>query len=172
MIALFHPMGLIWLFIRFLISLFHYNDVIIGAMASQITSLTIVYSTVYSGADQRKHQIPASLALVWGIHRLPVNSLHKWPVTRKMFPFDDVIMCLPNRSWSKRPVRLNYLQDIMCPLFANNLSVAAVCSCLHYFATHSDYTRDTLGSDLRRKLLINGDTRKPLHQLPYTQYIP
>ena len=60
------------------------------AMASQITSLTIVYSTVYSGADERKHQRSASLALVWGIR--PVNSPHKWPVSRKMFPFDDVIM--------------------------------------------------------------------------------
>ena len=63
-----------------------------GAMASQITSLTIVYSTVYSDADQRKRQSSASLAFVWGIHQGPVNSPHKWPVTRKMFPFDDVIM--------------------------------------------------------------------------------
>ena len=70
----------------------HYNDVIIGAMASQITRLTIVYSTVYSGADHRKHQSSASLAFVRGIHRRPVNSPHKWPVTRKSFPFDDVIM--------------------------------------------------------------------------------
>ena len=91
-------------------------DVIMGAMPSQITSLTIVYSTVYSGADQRKHQIngwvkhggggcqdldqrkhqsSASLTFVRGIHRWPVNSPHKGPVTRKMFPFDDVIMtCL------------------------------------------------------------------------------
>ena len=70
----------------------HYSDVITGSMASQITSLTIVYATVYSGADQRKHQSSASLAFVRGIHRGPVNSLRKWPVTRKMFPFDDVIM--------------------------------------------------------------------------------
>ena len=63
-----------------------------GAMASQITSLTIVYSTVYSDADQRKHQSSASLAFVRGIHRGPVNSPHKWPVMRKMFPFHDVIM--------------------------------------------------------------------------------
>ena len=62
------------------------------AIASQITSLTIVYSTVYSGSDQRKHQSSASLAFVWGIHRWPVNSPHKGPVTRKKFPFDDVIM--------------------------------------------------------------------------------
>ena len=70
----------------------HYSDVIMGAIASQITSLTIVYSTIYSGADQRKHQSSASLAFVRGIHRWPVNSPHKWPVTRKMFPFDDVIL--------------------------------------------------------------------------------
>ena len=61
-------------------------------MASQITSLTIVCTTVYSGADQRKHQSSVSLAFVRGIHREPVNSLHKRQVIRKMFPFDDVIM--------------------------------------------------------------------------------
>ena len=65
-----------------------------GAIASKITSLTIVYSTVYSDADQRKHQSSASLAFVRGIHRWPVNSPRKWPVTWKMFPFDDVIMYL------------------------------------------------------------------------------
>ena len=70
----------------------HYNDVIMGTIASQITSLTIVYWTFYSDADQRKHQSSASLAFVRGNHRWPVNSPHKWPVTRKMFPFDDVIM--------------------------------------------------------------------------------
>ena len=63
-----------------------------GTIASQITRLTIVYSTVYSDADQRKHQSSASLAFVRGIHRGPMNSPHKGPVTRKMFPFDDVIM--------------------------------------------------------------------------------
>ena len=65
-----------------------------GTVASQITSVTIVYTTVYSDADQSKHQSSASLAFVWGIHRGPVNSPHKWPVTRKMLPFDDVIMRL------------------------------------------------------------------------------
>ena len=57
-------------------------------VASQITSLTVVYSIVYSDADQRKYQSSASLAIVRG----PVNSPHKGPVTRKMVPFDDVIM--------------------------------------------------------------------------------
>ena len=72
--------------------LMHYSDVIMGAMTSQITSLTIVYSMVYSGADKRKHQSFASLAFVRGIHRWPVNSQHKGPVMRKMFPFDDIII--------------------------------------------------------------------------------
>ena len=63
-----------------------------GAIASQITSLAIVYSIVYSDADQRKHQSSASLAFVRVMHRGPVNSPHKWPVTWRMFPFDDVIM--------------------------------------------------------------------------------
>ena len=70
----------------------HYNDVTISAMASQITSIAIIYSTVYWVADQWKHQSPASLAFVRGIHRWLVNSPHKRPVTRKMLPFDDVIM--------------------------------------------------------------------------------
>ena len=58
-----------------------------STMVSQITSLTIVYSAVYSGADQRKHQRSVSLASVRGIHLWPMNSPHKWPVTRKIFPF-------------------------------------------------------------------------------------
>ena len=70
----------------------HYNDVIMRTMASQITSLMIAFSAVYSGTDQRKHQSSASPAFVRGIHRWPVNSPHKGPVTRKMFPFEDVIM--------------------------------------------------------------------------------
>ena len=46
-----------------------YSDVKMGAMASQINSLTIFYSTVFPGADKRKYQSSASLALVSGIHR-------------------------------------------------------------------------------------------------------
>ena len=70
----------------------HYNDVVMGAMASQITSLTIVYSTFYSRRRSKKDQSSASLAFVRGIPRGPVNSPHKRPVTRKISPFDDVIM--------------------------------------------------------------------------------
>ena len=80
----------------------HYCDVIMGTMASQITSLTIVYSTVYSDPDQRKHQSSASMAYVRG----PVNSPHKRSVIRKIFPFDDVIMvfvgmCIANTTLSR-----------------------------------------------------------------------
>ena len=76
----------------------HYGDVIMGAIASQITSLTIVYSTFYSDAHQRKHQSSASLAFVRRIHWWPVNSPHKWPVTRKMVPFGEVIMAPNNQN--------------------------------------------------------------------------
>ena len=62
-----------------------------GMVASQIIALAIVYLTVYSAADQRKHQSSTSQAFVRGIHRGPVNSPHKWLVMRKKFPFDDVI---------------------------------------------------------------------------------
>ena len=48
--------------------------------------------------NQRKHQSSASLAFVREIHRGPVNFPHKWPVTRKMFPFDDVIMISKHMS--------------------------------------------------------------------------
>ena len=67
----------------------HYNDVITSEVASWITSVSIVCSTVGPGKDQSKHQSSASLAFVWGIHRWPVNSPRKRPVTRKIFPFDD-----------------------------------------------------------------------------------
>ena len=92
-----------------------------GAMESRITSLTIVYSTVDSGTDERKHQSSASLALVRGIHRSPVNSPHKAPVTRQMFPFDDVIMNKRTLLWrlcgshidKKRD--LPTVDDVICP---------------------------------------------------------
>ena len=72
----------------------HCSDVIMNTIASQITGASIVYSIVCSGEDQMKHQTSASLAFVRGIHRWQVNSSHKGPITRKMFPFDDVIMKL------------------------------------------------------------------------------
>ena len=60
--------------------LYHYSDVIMSTKASQITGVSIVYATISSGADQRKHnESPASLVFVMGIHRWPVKSPHKGP---------------------------------------------------------------------------------------------
>ena len=67
----------VWLYVRGVI--YHYSDVLMSVMASQITGVSIVCSTVYSGADQTS--------------KLRVTGLcHKGPVTRKTLPFDDVIM--------------------------------------------------------------------------------
>ena len=86
-----------------------------SVMASQITSVSIVYSALCTGPNQRKHQSSTSLAFVRGIHRWPVNSLHKGPVTRKMFPFDDVIM--PWSLWFPDP--WEWVQSLMV-LFIGN----------------------------------------------------
>ena len=92
-------------------------------MASQITSLTIVYSAVYAGADQRKHQSSPSLAFVRGIHRGPVNSPHKWPVKRKMFPFDDVIMyTVRPKNYVRYPCFVAIWWDVTTDRFSLNLS--------------------------------------------------
>ena len=112
-----------------------------GAIASQITSPTFIYSTVYSDADQRKHQSSASLAFVRGIHRGSVNSPHKWPVTRKMLPFDDIIMkirlpttcrnvalscatCLLSlKIWNRRSRVLNITIDLAATQFARAITL-------------------------------------------------
>ena len=111
--------------------IFHYDDVIMNTMASQITSRTIVYSTVYSGADQRKHESSVSLTFVRGIHRGPVNSPHKWPVARKMFPFDDVILttCVfrchisISNTWSWTQRHFDYYRKIFQLLFPYSTAV-------------------------------------------------
>ena len=74
---------------------YHCNDEIMSAMASQITGC--------SGANQWKCYSSASLALMRRIHRSPVDSPHKGPVTRWMFLFDDVIMMLLRFNSAKRP---------------------------------------------------------------------
>ena len=67
----------------------HYSDVMMSAVTFQITDVSVVCSTVCSGADQRK------LAFVREIDRWPSDSPHKGPVTRKIFPFGDLIMKAP-----------------------------------------------------------------------------
>ena len=66
--------------------------VTMSAMASQLTRISSVCSTVCSGPDQGKHQSSASLAFLRVVHRWPVDFPQTGPVTQKMFPFDDVIM--------------------------------------------------------------------------------
>ena len=106
----------------------HYNDVIMGTIVFQITSLTIVFSTVYLDADQRKHQSSASLAFVRGIHRWSVNSPHKGPVTRKMFPFDDVIMtvCYSRKEEHMSALKPSYTktQQLFHCIFVTDCSVS------------------------------------------------
>ena len=91
----------------------HYSDVIMSTITSQIISLTIVYSTVYSDADQRKHKSSASLAFVRGIHLGPVNSPHKRPVQRKMDPFGDVIM-VQYFLTKNNPSYNRFMTDVVC----------------------------------------------------------
>ena len=98
-----------------------------GAIASQITSLTIVYSTVYSDADQRKHQSPASLAFVRGIHRSPVNSPHKWPVTRKIFPFDDIMWYVPMTGYRADFEAKKTLYTVYPKKYAHGFCFAVLC---------------------------------------------
>ena len=76
-----------------------WRGVIMNLVTSQITSISIVCASIYSGTDQRKHQSSALLDFVRRIYRWSVNSPHKGPVTRKMFPFDDVIMTFVDCSW-------------------------------------------------------------------------
>ena len=89
-------------------------------MASQITSLMIVYSTVYSHA--RKHQSSASLAFVRGIRRGPVNFPHKWPVTRKIVPFDDVIMLFNSHDVGRFPALIHGLGRTFTRPYGSQLS--------------------------------------------------
>ena len=100
----------------------HSIDVIMSVVASQITGVSIVYSNVCSGADQRKYQGSVSLIFVRGIHRSLMNSMHKGPVTRKMFPFDDVIMMMYRRQIlfnSQKTLRYSpsNCRDMECPVF-------------------------------------------------------
>ena len=85
----------------------HYSDVIMSPTVSQITGVSIVYSTVCSGVDQRNHQSSASLAFVRGSHRSPVNSPHKVTVTRKMFHLvtsswiEKILRSVNNFKWTR-----------------------------------------------------------------------
>ena len=131
-----------------------------GAMASQITSLTIVYSTIYSGPDQRKYYSSASLAFVWGIHRGPVNSPHKGPVTRKKFPFDDVIMSLASGRRCD-----NDDKSIIFKLSFHNSSFPSRCGIAIRYMLQDLIKKVKIGSD--NVLVPSG--KKPQPYLVFTQ---
>ena len=113
----------------------HFNDVIMSVMAALFTGLSVIYSIVFcSAVDQRKHQSSSLLAFVRGIHRWPVNSPHKGPVNRKMFPFDDFIILMP----------------ICLPPFAHTWTSESFCltsmkgtpySCFNTFVTFTLWTK-------------------------------
>ena len=130
-----------------------------GAIASQITSLTSVYSTVYSDVDQRKHQSSASLAFVWGFHRGPVNSPHKWPVARKMFPFDDVIMKGGKWSIHGNPQRqpVTWPQSLLQNIIVGNVNIiqgsSMATNSVQYSQTRSK-TNTSVGSVIAITLTI------------------
>ena len=129
----------------------HYDDVIMDAIASQITSLTIIYSTVYSDADQSKHQSSASLAFVRGIHRWPVNSPHKGPVTRKMFPFEDVIMiALYDSSTRKGSPKFMSTENY-------NSTVTKAYNLKRYFASDVSSEKHSMCKNVR---IITGDKQR------------
>ena len=119
---------------RSILPISHYSDLIMCAIVYQITSLIIVYSTIYSGADIRKHQSSASLAIVEGIHRWPVNSPHKWPVTRKMFPSDNVIMHIVTALALGKSFNSND-----CPDALNNMAKFMESYAFHIFLPNSKY---------------------------------
>ena len=115
----------------------HSNGVIMSAMASQITCVSIVYSIVCSDADQRKHQSSASLAFVRGIHRWLVHSLHKGPVTREWFH-------LMTSSWHTLNGHWDHI-EFVCTHFVDQLkpwerlkTMAAICFELHWLCNHKN----------------------------------
>ena len=118
----------------------HYNDVIMSTMASQIASPHDCLLNIYSGADERKHQSSASLAFVRGIHRWPVNSPHKVPVTREVFPFDGVIMYIWNRQFKitfcEREIFLSGFLNYINVIIFFKITTSLVYKILSHLSSH------------------------------------
>ena len=98
----------------------HYGDVIMGAIACQIASLTIVYSTVYSDADQRKHLSPASLAFVWGNSPVPVTRemfhlMTSWPISTSTEAFSAMFTAVdwPLTWWKLFATFVNKVDTVL-----------------------------------------------------------
>ena len=125
----------------------HYSDVVMRAMAFEITGASIVYTTVCSGTHQRKHQNSASLASVRGIHRWPLNSPHKGAVTQKTISFDDVIMdamTIENNCPDHRIANLGF----------TDITVFGTSECLHLLFHHRHYLNS-------KPILMFFDAKRP-----------
>ena len=106
----------------------HYSDVIMSTKASQITSVSIIYPIVfYFRRRSKKTWKLALLAFVRGIHQWPVISPHKWPVTRKMFPFDDVIIFITALRFA---IRMEYSMGLCDLLRSPDRSGTWLFSCI------------------------------------------
>ena len=119
---------------------YHYSDVIRTAMASQITSVAIVYSIVYSGADQRKHRSFVSLAFVRAIHRWPVYSPHKGPVTGKFFHLmtSSWPTLVENYLSQSSLSRFRYFRGTCCRI-TPNICITTSLTCLYMLSYHAEF---------------------------------
>ena len=125
---------------RSVLSMLHCNDVIMTTIASQITSLAVIYSTVYSDADQRKHQSSALLAFVWGIHRDRWIPRTKGRLRGKCFHLmtSSWVESYPHLAWGQRRVSLTNGNTVY------QLSVhlrfqwdVLILKCIDYFPTYT-----------------------------------
>ena len=126
-----------------------------GATVSQITSLTIVYSTVYSDTDERKHQSSGSLAFVRKIHQEPVNSPHKWPETWKMFPFDDIIMYPSPTHLKLKYLEISFIHNIHIKCQKHFKFFTYICNMAVLSLLYHLQNIDMI-EQLRNKLWVNG----------------
>ena len=154
----------------------HHNDVIMGAMVFKITSLTIVYLTVCSGADQRKHQSSVSLAFVRGIHReFPAQRASNaekvsiwwrhhvmWTAQGWQLPFDETAMLGTFRKtlllidWKLRICRMSITVNIAPDRQMYTINEFGMCWIYHFRLKATGYSRaDELSKNSSRPSDVN-----------------
>ena len=104
------------LYLRAVMHTWQFSHIIMSAMSSQVTGVSIVYSNVCSGADQRQHSSSASLTFVRVVHRYPVKSPHKRPLTRKCFHLMTSLCGCPLLCMTKGYFELNYWIELIYAL--------------------------------------------------------
>ena len=114
---------------------YHCSDVIMSVMASQITDISIICSTVCSGVDQRRHQSSASLAFVRGIHRWPVDCSHKQYAAHDIRRVREVSMGFPLQAkmdpWNGSQVKLKFYMSLLGQSSSSSGSVWSQCAHLN-----------------------------------------